>query len=202
MKRYKLKKDLPTFKAGDEFFINGCGDLLLDVTHTNDTQTEYGITAYCASTLHKFPNILKDWFEEIPEQPKTVWDLEFDDRFYLLGEDGDIKLYEWYNGYSDERALGNVFLTKEEAEKELARRKAKVILVRDTKGFKPKFQLRSGISYPGWLVEYDVDAGELFTMCYIHSDGTPRFATQEDAEESIRKHEKEWKIYLGVEDAE
>ena len=30
--------------------------------------------------------------------------------------------------------------------------------------------------------------------------GTIFFATKGDAEESIKKHEKEWKIYLGVED--
>ena len=28
MKRYKLLKDLPTFKAGDEFFISQSGNLI------------------------------------------------------------------------------------------------------------------------------------------------------------------------------
>lgn len=65
MKRYRLKKDLPTFKAGDEFCINQCGDLVKTLPHNNNQQITYGITTYCAETLSKFPNVLKDWFEEL-----------------------------------------------------------------------------------------------------------------------------------------
>lgn len=58
MKQYKLKKDLPTFNGGDEFYLDNNNDLRLKGSD---------IMAYNHKTLEKFPNILKDWFEEIPE---------------------------------------------------------------------------------------------------------------------------------------
>lgn len=57
MKYYKLTKDLPTFKRGQMFHLNEYGSLVSD---------EVGIVAYSWSTIAKFPNILKDWFEEVP----------------------------------------------------------------------------------------------------------------------------------------
>ena len=62
MKRYKLLKDLPTFKAGDMFYISQYGALIYD-------DGDFGVMAYSQSTLEKFPNILKEWFEEIQEEP-------------------------------------------------------------------------------------------------------------------------------------
>lgn len=64
MKRYRLKKDLPTFKAGEVFVlwdsIEGPG-----LFRESD-----GIMAYHRKTLDKFPNILEGWFEEIkPTEP-------------------------------------------------------------------------------------------------------------------------------------
>lgn len=62
MKRYKLKKDLPTFKAGGAFHINDKGNLV------SDNESSKGIVAYSKSTLDKFPSILTDWYEEYEEQ--------------------------------------------------------------------------------------------------------------------------------------
>ena len=61
LKQYKLKRDLPTFKAGETFHLSGMGNLI----HESD-----GVVAYSWSTIGKFPNILTDWFEEIkPAEP-------------------------------------------------------------------------------------------------------------------------------------
>lgn len=57
MKYYRLTKDLPTFKKGQIFHLNEYGSLV-----SNDV----GVVAYSWSTIAKFPNILKDWFEEVP----------------------------------------------------------------------------------------------------------------------------------------
>ena len=60
-KRYKLKRDLPTFKAGEVFYLSDAGNLFRE---SDD------IAAYSWSTIDKFPNILTDWFEEIkPAEP-------------------------------------------------------------------------------------------------------------------------------------
>lgn len=207
MKRYKLKKDLPTFKAGQEFAIAGCDGGLWLIGGYDDHGDWYGrVLAYSRQTLEKFPNILTDWFEEIPETPKTVWDLKEGDGCFYFATDGGIFSDQWEGAGLDHsrRDIGNIFITREEAEKELARRRVKVILERDTKGFKPNWQ--SG-EYDKYEVAYDYSDGgydgiSLFVndcrYCCSHNDLW--FATEEDAQYSIEKHEKEWKIYLGVEE--
>ena len=86
MKYYKLKKDLPTFKAGDLFVLKDDGNLW------HSTGGRYvDVMAYAKKTLELFPNILKDWFESAsePERDKmTKWKffeyLQFhkDERFF------------------------------------------------------------------------------------------------------------------------
>ena len=61
LKQYKLKRDLPTFKAGSEFIV--CCDNLIEVKPDGTL----GVCAYSGTTLKKFPNILTDWFEEVKE---------------------------------------------------------------------------------------------------------------------------------------
>lgn len=253
MKKYKLKKDLPTFRAGDEFRLEDSG-LWKDVGEMKP------IMAYSRSILEKFPNILTDWFEEIseertekkykvlkdcinpinvstvkegdiivrddqclakdviilarmqmegfiketPEQPKTVWDLKEGDTFYVI-EYGEVAEGEWnYGDYTLSRDAGDLFLIEEDAEKELARRKAKQILIRDTKGFKPnwesdeydKFEVvyeYSSASFDG----YGLSVNER-NHCCAHAG--PWFCTRADARASIKAHEQEWKTYLGVEE--
>lgn len=61
LKQYKLKRDLPTFKTGDEFIVC-CGNLI-----EVKPDGTLGVCAYSGTTLKKFPNILTDWFEEVKE---------------------------------------------------------------------------------------------------------------------------------------
>ena len=56
MKRYKLERDLPTFKAGEIFYLSDTGNLLRESDN---------VPAYSWTTLDNFPNILTDWFDEI-----------------------------------------------------------------------------------------------------------------------------------------
>lgn len=82
MKYYRLKKALPTFEKGELFYVNEYGDLTSNKNH---------MVAYRASTIAEFPNILKDWFEEIPApvrdlKTKTAFEaymtLHPDERFF------------------------------------------------------------------------------------------------------------------------
>lgn len=79
MKRYKLLKDLPTFKAGDKFYLDINNNLRL---------SESEIIAYSHITLEKFPNILKDWFEEIPECKR--WRAECNNLYYFINSYGEV----------------------------------------------------------------------------------------------------------------
>lgn len=188
MKRYRLKKDLPKYKAGIGFRLTEKGHLAVGNT-----------VVYHRKDLEKFPSILTDWFEGIPEKPKTVWDLEEEEECWALcwGE-AHQRVWVERKDYVDMRAVGDIFLTRTEAERELARRKAKQILLRDTKGFKPDW---GDTEQDKWYVAYHTyDSGELTAELKLGFNyGGPVFGSYNDARKSIKTHEKEWKIYLGVE---
>lgn len=197
MKKYILKKDLPTFKAGEEFILNEMGHLV-----SNQIQPSR-LVAYSRDTLEKFPNILEDWFEEVAEKPKTVWDLQEGDECWVIemAAYGPVaKKAYWHKRLEGLRSLGLILLMEEEAKKDISRRLAKQVLLRDTKGFKPDWS-KGNRKTKKFLVAWDIDPACLivdYTNVYI--ENRIHFATREDALASIEMHEKEWKIYLGVED--
>lgn len=200
MKKYKLKKDLPTFKAGDKFALRVDGGLWLIDDYDESGDIDCRVKAYDKQTLSKFPNIITDWFEEIPEEPKTVWDLKEGDNGWFI-EGGGVKKYVSMDEielefFKDKIEVGDGFTTVKEAKKELARCRAKAILERDTKGYKVK-------KLEDWyLVYYNYVNRKLIVSQRdgTNNYGTLAFANQEDAEASIKAHPNEWKIYLGVEE--
>lgn len=184
MKRYKALKDcidpfhVGLVKAGDTFEVE-------EPVLAKDAIIAAGMKEH-------------GFIKEIPERPKTVWDLKTDDIFYVI-EDGRVASGFWNNGvYTVNRDAGDVFLTKEEAEKELARRKAKVILERGTKGFKPDWGNLSQYKYE---VSYDYERREFFVTGSLNtpSHNALWFGLWDDAEASIKAHEKEWLCYLNIE---
>lgn len=190
MKKYKV---LQPFISFDNLYLSQGSMYCID---------EEDLTTFEMDFVEHLDNCM--FIEEIPEQPKTVWDLKKGDSCWIIycRADGEVRIQciQFSQQYDAERSLGLLFLTREEAEKELARYKAKVILQRDTKGFKPNWEGKADRCY-GWNVIYNPTTYKLFAnIDYNHlNDGTLRFATQEDAEASIKAHEKEWKTYLGVE---
>lgn len=67
-----------------------------------------------------------------PPKPKTVWDLKIGDRYWFLDSYGNVRDCVLGNGLIDKgrRAIGNCFLTREEAEFEVERRKVEAILLK------------------------------------------------------------------------
>ena len=154
MKRYKLKKCLPTFDAGDVFYISDAGSLFREGDN---------IPAYSWTTLEKFPNIMTEWFEEIKEP--TRWKPELGEKYYLSDSNGSVYDSVWSNDYIDRSRfeIGNCFQTKEEAEQAVEKLKA-------WKRLKD-----SGLKFKGWnksnydrtfcidaVIEHDVVAFEFF----------------------------------------
>ena len=81
---------------------------------------------------------IKDSLEK--PKPRTVWDLNTGDNFYLVGV--GVSEMTWANNYEiflEWREGGDVFLTAEEAEKELARRKIEALLKKYANGHKFEF---------------------------------------------------------------
>lgn len=190
MKRYKLLKDLPTFKAGDLFYISEYGALVYD-------DGGFGIMAYAQSTLEKFPNILTEWFEEIEEPTDSIhWKPKIGDKCFIL-ENANIRPTNYTGMLRDYNAwrTGRVFRTEEECEKARDRELAKVRLQR-TSNFKPDFENGKG----GWVVGYDHEDDSLLAVPIDYIDyGEPvRYATEEEAKRSISENREDWLAYLGI----
>lgn len=116
MKKYRLLKDLPTFKSGEIFKLKG-GNLYYYPAENGTENAHWSdrIMAYHHKTLEKFPNILEEWFEEV-EEPKEYWVI-------------DIRDGAGYKPYLEEPSemdfeIGNYFETKKEAEKAVEKLKA------------------------------------------------------------------------------
>lgn len=207
MSSYKLKKDLPIIKAGATFKLDDKRGLVL-LKGDRDTYGPFipGVfVLYDKPVLDICPNILKDWFEEIPERPKTVDDLEEGDECWIVGccELGYAPMQIKFGKLARVmRETGSLYLTEEDAKKDITRNKAEQILRRDTKGFKPD-----------WKQLYE-EARWVYTVCQncvtnkLEVNGRMKyklpiefyFATKEDARASIKAHPDEWKMYLGVEE--
>ena len=191
MKRYKLKRGLPTFKAGEIFYISDAGNLLRESDN---------IAAYSWTTLDKFPNILTDWFEEINES--TRWKPEADQKYYFSDNDGSVGYNRWDGDHIDRNRfeIGNCFQTKEEAKRVAEYLKALAVVRGDatTKFVNGEYN---------WYVYFDIENGLLLldTTSYSILNGVfglPYFATEEDAKRSIELHKNEWLAIFGIEEEE
>lgn len=192
MKRYKLKKDLPAFKAGTKCYIEEAGNMVpcrgisYIIVHKDQ--------------LEENPNILDDWFEEIKEP--TRWKPEkYNEPCYFINALGMVGEDIWRDSVSVDREkfnLGNLFQTKEEAERVVEYLKALAVVRGDSTS---KFV--NG-EY-NWFVYFDIEKGLLFpdTTSYLILNGVfglPYFATEEDAKRSIEEHKKEWLTIFGIEE--
>lgn len=193
MKRYKLKKDLPTFKAGSEFIVC-CGNLI--EVKTDGTT---GVCAYSASTIKKFPNILTDWFEEVKES--TRWKPEIRHDYYYISGVGHVYDDSWDDIQFIDRSrfeIGNCFQTEEEAKKAAEYLKALAIVRGDA-------TTEFTIDRDNFYVYYDVAHNYLYvssnSYCLKNGIfGLPYFATKDDALRSIERHKNEWLTIFGVKD--
>lgn len=199
MKRYKLLKDLPTFKAGQLAYISKTGNLIAG-TPENQKTTETGliIMIYHETTLKKFPNILTEWFEEIKEPTDSIhWKPKKDDEYFWMNSYGETQPDVWDGDSIDimRLALGMVYRTEEECEKAKERRLAKVRLQR-TSDFKPDFENGEG----GWTVFFSYMHKELHPIRESYSDSCEpvRYATEEEAKKSIKENREDWLTYFGV----
>ena len=191
MKRYKLKRELPTFKAGEVFYLSDAGNLLRESDN---------VPAYSWSTIDKFPNILADWFEEIKEP--TRWKPEMCHVYYLLDDDGTVYNNLWDDDSVDNGRfeIGNCFQAKEEAEQVVEYLKALAVVRGDATS---KF-IKGGNNF---CVYYSIASKHLalrvnFSCIENGIFGLPYFATREDAERSIELHKNEWLTIFGVKEEE
>lgn len=195
-KLYKLKTDLPTFKAGDLFYLDRNRSL---------RHKETDIVAYHYSTLDKFPDALERFWEPVEEELKR-WRAKRDRKFFFVDCRGVV-----LSGFDSRDsissacyALGNYFKTEEEAQALADYLKALAVVRDDAKGFKPDWANDTQCKF---YVYYSHRQKRLSFEC-LEEDadngvfGLPYFAEPEDAVESIDKHEKEWETIFGIKDKE
>ena len=193
MKKYKLLKDLPFAKAG-EIFIRET-DEKADIDYVEISKRvnadDYDETRFGLKT-NFFLNNFNEWFEEVKE-------------YYVINPVFGEVLKTKDNSYSDlqirnMRELGVLFDTWLEADRKLAYLKAKAIIKQDTKGFKPNWNDTKQIKYS---CSYDEDrfTGYGCVKPVIEKTNTKMgaliyFKSEEDIEESLKKHPEEWRKYL------
>lgn len=192
MKRYKLVKDTPAFKAGTECYIEETGNMV--------PCRGISYTIVHKDQLDKFPNILTDWFDEIKEP--TRWKPEARQDYYCVTSDGSAVKDDWSNWWLDDARfeIGNCFQTKEEAKRVAEYLKALAVVRGDATS---KFVKGKG----NWYVYYEADNNRLIvnSLYYQNNNGVfglPYFATKEDAQRSIEQHRYEWLTIFGIEEEE
>lgn len=136
--------------------------------------------------------------EQIPDKPKTIWDLRKVDgeKYYYLSLDGIIG-ESCFNSRCDEsiRALGNAFLAKEKAEFEKERRKVETIMRRYARPFVE--------GEDNWIIEYQYQDKEIYAYCYnSYYAGVPSFESEEIAQKVIDEigEYRLLKYWFGVKD--
>lgn len=189
MKRYKLKKDTPAFKAGTECYIEEAGHMV--------PCRGISYTIVHKDQLEKNPNILTDWFEEIKEP--TRWEPKYAEEYYYLSGDGSVGRETFDDEFdidNDRFEIGNCFQTKEEAERVVEYLKALAVVRGDSTS---KFTRDRDNFY----VYYDVTSNHLAVGVSFYDLGNgifglPYFATTKDAQRSIEQHKNEWLTIFGV----
>lgn len=118
---------------------------------------------------------------EAEQKPKTIWDFNSNDRdsYYYIDEFGYLRP-DWFDeGYFEiRRDLGNAFLTEEEAEFELERRKIETIMRKHSRPFK------SGEFNCTVACETPINKVYIRTVQF-HNSGGPVFASEEIAQKVI-----------------
>lgn len=132
---------------------------------------------------------------EAEQKPKTIWDFNTNDRnsYYYIDEVGYLRP-DWFDeGYFEiRRDLGNAFLTEEEAEFELERRKVEAILRKYSRPFRGEEQ--------NWYLYYNHNNITDTGVVYEINPGIPLFETKEIALKAMEEvgHGRLKKYWFGV----
>ena len=191
--KYRLLKDLPTIKAGTIF---------QEITREVDGSKilkEYDSTSKITILANEIKNF-DEWFEEVEEMVNSIhWKPKYGDKYFHGDTFGNVSESTWEDKVGDMKRLnlGLVFSTEKGYKQARDRRLAEVRL-RQTSTFKPDFKNGNG----GLAIGYDYCLKELFPVEISGADygEIVRYATRADAKKSIKENERDWKIYLGVEE--
>lgn len=183
MKKYRLLKDLPLAKAGTEVEVikalhSNYSKILLDWDRIADILSED----------------ITEWLEEIHDKPKSVWGLRRWDECYHLESDGHIRRIYWDDAFIPESKQGNIFLTREDAEKERDRRNANSKIKKWCweNGVEMAYDIHKR-NYSFWLMNNESDIG---IDQYFNNWSTIWFFSKENAQKILKQFPEELKLIL------
>lgn len=217
MRKFKLLKDLPGIDAGtilvEKVAFPGTSDLFIDghakrrAGLTLRKEEEFG-EALSIGGVHYATADVEEWLKEIEPEYKRWRAGEGKIYFYIEGH-GMVSSDREFSHSMDGMyyKLGNYFQTEKEAETVANYLKALATVRDDAKGFTPDWsksdeQSRWFVSFthkslpPRLTPIYDYNLDYQFYGIF----GLPYFKTEEDARESIEKHQKEWETIFGIKD--
>lgn len=159
----------------------------LELRGYSDSESE--VCYYEALEKHGFIKKIKD----------EPWGPKRGEAYWFIDDLGRVREDTYGGSFIDQcrSKIGDRFQTAKKAQKAAEWLKAFRVLREDTKGFKPDWS-GNGCNY---AVVYDAFNNEL--VVHIYQSTQPSiiyFANHEDAKESINKHEKEWRVFYGVEE--
>ena len=187
MKRYKLKKDTPTLKAGTIFVEEG--------DNFNDYKELVQVVPYGCPNRPFFAvseiNNFDDWFEEIHEYKRRR--AEIGDLYYFIDDSGNIEYrYDYDNLWDKYRhSTGNYGLIKQELEAKREYDIARQVLLDDADGGKWK---KNGINL---CMYYNHNTNRWAfddTENDMHTIGVIYFQDRRDAQKSLDDHKEQWEI--------
>ena len=187
MKRYKLLKDTPTLKAGTIF-----EEVVSDFDGLKGLAriTPIGTKTSPQFTINDIDNF-DEWFEEIPKNKR--WRAEYNEKYWCNDGNGGIysSTEDGHKADSYRFLTGNYFKTEEEAEVYKEYLIARQVLLDDAKGGKWKkrevnFYVYYDYNMKKWIVDYDIEGMQTIGAIY--------FQDEEDAEDSLEEHKKQWEI--------
>lgn len=187
MKRYKLLKDLPFAKAGEELYLKFSEDSEFFLVYKDTDKT------YTAELNPEFIDNFDEWFEEAEELKK----------YYYIGSMGHVENTEykgWELSVRLRKMMGNYFETYEETERHIDYLLAKEVIKEDAKGAHFDWTDTSLVKYYGvWNCQPDIlnkQLGLEYRRIVTDRASTIYFNSKEDIKESFKKHPDEWKTYL------
>lgn len=128
--------------------------------------------------------------EQIPDKPKTIWDLKGGEEYYCLFSDGQVDKLSFSGSYNkNSRDMGNAFLTKEEAEFERERRRIEAVMRRYSRPFKHEednwyIECSHASKHIGIDALCEYDCG----IIYFESEEIARDVIDEIGEDKLKKY--------------
>lgn len=181
-KKYRLLKDLPFAKAGEEMEMWSDGTIAFI--------NRPDLPRFNKKDVRMFPL----WFEEIKE-PEQIYYVDNLGGYVSKMEKSQLAIFPAL--IANLKSIGNYFETEEEAEKYLEYLKAKAVIKQDTKGFKPNWSDKEQYKYYGY---WDSRKHRpIWNMNNVAKVANIYFESRQLLEESFEKHPKEWKVYLTYE---